>query len=110
VLRERTATASADDIQMALGLAVINRKVACARVALDAGAHINAILPVHAHSTALHWAAVNDDVAMIDLLLARRARTAARDTLRDATPPGWAIHTRIARGTTVQTGDVAAGW
>jgi ankyrin repeat protein len=92
IVRERLATASANDIQMAFALAVINREVLCARIALDAGADINAFLPVHEHSTALHQAAVNDDVAMIDLLLAREAQLDVRDTLWGGIPLDWAIH------------------
>jgi len=42
----------------------------------------------------LHQAAVNDDAAMIDLLLGRGARTDARDTLWDGTPLDWATHER----------------
>jgi ankyrin repeat protein len=59
---------------------------------LEAGADVNAFLPVHAHSTALHQAAVNDDVAMIEMLLARGARTDARDKLWEGTPLDWSIH------------------
>jgi hypothetical protein len=58
VLRNQRAAAPADDIQMAFALAVMNREVACARIALDAGADMYASFPVHAHSTALHQAAV----------------------------------------------------
>jgi hypothetical protein len=68
---------------MAFALAVINREVGCARIALDEGADINAFLPVHTHSTALHQASVNNDVPMIDLLLACGARIDARDTWLD---------------------------
>jgi hypothetical protein len=49
LLRECLATANADDIQMAFALAVINREFASARIALDAGADVNAFLPVHGH-------------------------------------------------------------
>ncbi len=83
--------ASPDDVQTAFGLAVINGRVQAARLALDAGADINARLPVHAHSTALHQAALGDDVALIELLLERGADPEQRDTLWDATPLGWAI-------------------
>jgi ankyrin repeat protein len=40
----------------------------------------------------LHQAAANDDVAMIDLLLARGASRDTRDTLWDGTPLDWALH------------------
>jgi ankyrin repeat protein len=40
----------------------------------------------------LHQAAVDDNVELIELLLARGANRDARDTLWDATPLGWAIH------------------
>ncbi len=85
------ASASPAQIQNAFGLAVINAHLACATIALDAGADVNAFLPVHAHSTALHHAAGTDDVATIALLLARGARTDLRDTLWNATPLAWAI-------------------
>ena len=91
-LRELLHSAAPEDVSSAFGLAVINRQLEAARIALDAGADVDAFLPVHAHSTALHQAAVNDDVAMIELLLARGARADRRDTLWDATPLGWAIH------------------
>jgi len=83
------AAASIDDVQAAFALAVINRNLAGARAALDAGADVNAFLPVHAHSTALHQAANNDDVALIGLLLERGARPDSRDKLWDATPLEW---------------------
>jgi Ankyrin repeats (3 copies) len=84
--------ASADDVQTAFGLAAINRNNAVAALALDAGADVNAFLPVHSHSTALHQAATDDNVALIELLVERGARTDLRDTLWDATPLQWAIH------------------
>ena len=90
-LRELLVSASAEDRQTAFGLAVINGHVEAARLALDAGADVDAYLPVHAHSTALHQAVSGDDAAMIALLLSRGARTDRRDTLWDNTPLGWAI-------------------
>lgn len=86
------ARASADDRQTALGLAVINRQVEAARLCLDAGADVNSLLPVHKHSTPLHQAAINDDLPMLELLVARGARLDTRDTLWDATPLNWAVH------------------
>jgi peptide-methionine (S)-S-oxide reductase len=92
VLPTLLAASNADDIAAAFGLAVINRELEAARLALDAGADVNAFLPIHSHSTALHQAAGDDNVPMIDLLLSRGARPDARDTLWDGTPLGWAIH------------------
>jgi ankyrin repeat protein len=75
---------------MAFTLAVINRQVDGARAALDAGAEVNAFLELHAHSTALHQAALEDDVPMVELLLSRGARTDIRDRVHDGTPLQWA--------------------
>ena len=83
---------SADDRQTALGLAVINRQLEAARLCLDAGADVNAYLPVHKHSTALHQAAINEDLPMLELLVERGARLDIRDTLWNGTPLGWAVH------------------
>ena len=86
------ARASADDRQTALGLAVINRQLEAARLCLDAGVDVNSLLPVHKHSTPLHQAAINDDLPMLELLVARGARLDTRDTLWNGTPLGWAVH------------------
>jgi ankyrin repeat protein len=84
--------ASPAEIQNALGLAVINRQNEAARLALDAGADVNAFLPVHSHSTALHQAAIDENLELIDLLLARGARPDIADKLWNSTPLGWARH------------------
>jgi len=91
-LRELIATAGPTDVAEAFSFAVINGNLEGVRIALDAGADVNARLTVHSHSTALHQAAVDDNVELIELLLARGARPDARDTLWDSTPLGWAIH------------------
>jgi ankyrin repeat protein len=78
------------DAQPAFALAVINDQLGAARLALDAGADVNAFLPVHAHSTALHQAVLHDDVELLRLLIERGARTDVRDTLWDGTPLDWA--------------------
>lgn len=85
-------TANSEIVGIAFGLAVIGGHVAAARIALDAGASIDASLPVHAHSTPLHQAAAANDVAMLEFLLARGADRDARDALWDATPLEWAVH------------------
>jgi peptide-methionine (S)-S-oxide reductase len=91
------ADASPGDRQEALGMAVINRQLEAARLCLDAGADPNGFLPVHRHSMPLHQAAINEDMELMKLLVARGARLDARDTLWDGTPLGWAMHNRKAR-------------
>jgi ankyrin repeat protein len=85
------ASADREDVQASFGLAVINGRIGAARLALDAGADVDAYLPTHSHSTALHQAANDDNVALIELLLARGARRDVRDTLWDGTALDWAI-------------------
>jgi peptide-methionine (S)-S-oxide reductase len=80
------------DIARAFGLAAINGNVAGVRLALDAGADVDAYVPIHTHATALHQGAILDSVALIDLLLDRGARIDQRDKLFDATPLDWAIY------------------
>jgi hypothetical protein len=89
--------ASAEEIQNVFGMAVINRQVEAARLALDAGADVNGFLPVHAHSTALHQAAIDENLDLMELLVARGARTDIADKLWSSTPLGWASHQGKAR-------------
>ena len=96
-LAELLPTASAEEIHRAFGLAVINGQVDAVRLALDAGADPNAFLPVHAHSLALHQAALDENMALMELLIAHGARTDVADSLWKATPLGWAIHQGKAR-------------
>jgi ankyrin repeat protein len=78
--------------QRAFGLAVINHQREAARLCLAAGADANAFLPVHKHSTPLHQAALDGDLAMMKLLVSHGARHDIRDTLWNGTPLGWATH------------------
>jgi hypothetical protein len=82
----------AADVQDAFGLAIVNRHLDAALVALDAGADVNAALPVHSHSTALHQAAAFDSAEMIAFLVAHGATLDTRDTLWGGTPFDWAAH------------------
>jgi hypothetical protein len=86
------AGAPREEVQRALGLAVINGQNAAARMALDAGADPNAFLPVHAHSLPLHQAAIDENLELLELLVVRGARTDIADTLWGSTPLGWAVH------------------
>jgi peptide-methionine (S)-S-oxide reductase len=86
------ATPRHEEAQLALALAVINDQVEAARSALDAGADVDAFLPIHEHSTALHQAVLTDDPELVSLLVSRGARLDIRDTVWSATPLDWAIH------------------
>lgn len=90
-------TASADDRQDALAMAVINDRVDSVRLCLETGADANAFLAVHVHCTPLHNAVLNDNVDMIALLLAHGARTDIPDKLWDSTALGWALHQNKAK-------------
>ena len=81
---------------MALGLAIIIRQLAAARLCLDAGADVNTYLPVHKHSMPLHQAAIHNDVALLERQVAHGALLDTRDTLWNGTPLGWAIHNKRA--------------
>jgi Ankyrin repeats (many copies) len=85
-------TAPADEIQNALGMAVINGQTNAAHLALEAGADPNRFLPVHAHSLPLHQAALDENLELMELLVARGARTDIADKLWNGTPLDWAIH------------------
>jgi ankyrin repeat protein len=85
-------SADRETLRSALSLAVINDQLDAARLCLDAGADVNAFLVVHQHSTPAHQAAINDNVPMLELLIARGADPSIRDTLWRGTPRGWAQH------------------
>ena len=91
------AAASAEEIQKAFGQAAINDQTDAVRLTLEAGADPNAFLPVHVHCLALHNAVLNDNVALIELLIGRGARADIADKLWNGTPLGWAIHQGKAR-------------
>jgi ankyrin repeat protein len=85
-------SASPDERQAAFGLAVINRQLEAARLCLEAGADVDAFLPVHVHSTPLHQAAIHDDALMLELLAAHGARDDVADTMWRSTALDWARH------------------
>jgi peptide-methionine (S)-S-oxide reductase len=91
-LRELLRDATREEVQTAFGLAVMNGHLQAAQLALDAGADVDAFMPVHSHMTALHQGAQDDNVALIELLLAHGARTDQRDRIWDGTPLNWATY------------------
>ena len=86
------AAAAPEEVQNSFGMAVLNGEVEAAHMCLDAGADVQARMPVHVHATGLHSAAANEDVEMLKLLVSRGARTDVLDTLWRSTPLGWAQH------------------
>ena len=86
------ADATAEARQAALAVAVINRRPEAVRLCLEAGADPNRLMPIHAHSTPLHQAALQGDLPTMRLLLAAGASREAQDTLWRGTPLGWALH------------------
>jgi ankyrin repeat protein len=91
-LRRLLPSASAEARQTAFGVAVINRRHAAARLCLEAGADVDGFLPAHSHSTALHQAAIADDIALLQMLVDYGARDDIADTLWKSTALGWATH------------------
>jgi peptide-methionine (S)-S-oxide reductase len=91
-VRELLRSASREERQSALAMAVINAKPEAAAAALESGADPNRFMPVHSHSTALHHAVLNEDLPSMKLLIEHGARTDVRDLLWKATPLEWAIH------------------
>jgi peptide-methionine (S)-S-oxide reductase len=96
-LKDLLGHASDREVHSALSLAAVNGQTEAARLAIDAGADVNAFMVVHAHSTPLHQASIDENLELMELLLARGARTDIADTLWDSTPLGWAIHQGKAR-------------
>lgn len=86
------AAASADEKAEALAMAVVNHQVEAVRCCLEAGADASRFMPVHAHSTPLHNAALHGDLEIMRMLVGAGARIDAVDTMWRGTPLGWAIH------------------
>ena len=68
-------------------------RVEVVRLLLDRGTRIDATPPgSHWTATALHAAAGQGHVAVVELLLARGADASIRDARYQSTPLGWARH------------------
>jgi ankyrin repeat protein len=89
-LSDLLASASQQQIDEALDLAVINNRLDAARMALEAGANPDRNSSQHRHSQPLHQAALHDNVELLELLIAHGARLDAVDELWGGTPLGWA--------------------
>jgi hypothetical protein len=92
ILADLLRSASQAEIDEALDLAVINNRTDAARLALKAGANPDRFSSQHRHSQPLHQAALHDNVALVEMLVAHGARIDAVDDLWGGTPLGWAVH------------------
>jgi hypothetical protein len=65
---------------------------------------------VHQHSVPLHQAALDENIELMELLLAHGARLDIRDTLWNGTPLGWARHEGKAKAIAfLETAEKASG-
>ncbi|MEM6855873.1 MAG: ankyrin repeat domain-containing protein [Planctomycetota bacterium] len=93
----RGKLAAADDpelVQRVLFAAVVKGNTVCVQAAIDFGADSNAFMPspMHPHATAMHQAAWNDHVEVLEVLVANGGRTDVKDKVHGGTPLGWALH------------------
>ena len=91
-LAELLAAANEGEKAAALAMATINSETEAVRLCLEAGADPNRLMPCHSHSTPLHQAALEGDIAIMELLIAHGADPDIEDTLWHGTPLGWALH------------------
>jgi peptide-methionine (S)-S-oxide reductase len=88
-LLRRASQAEKDE---ALDLAVINNRTEAVRLALEAGADPDRFMSQHRHSQPLHQAALHENLAMMEMLIAHGAKLNVPDQLWGGTPLGWARH------------------
>jgi ankyrin repeat protein len=92
--RRRLPEADPLDRHRALALAAQLGHAEVVGLLLDAGEDPDRSNPpaLHAHATPLHQAALAGHLAVVRLMVERRARLDLRDTLWEGTPLGWAKH------------------
>ena len=83
--------ASAEDKQVALGLAALNGKAAALSRLLLLGVDLDAFTSgFYSHATPLHHAVWSGSLAAVKVLVEAGAKLTTRDKAEDATPLGWA--------------------
>ncbi len=91
-----SAAPQAELLAQALVYAAINGQVEAAALLLARGAPIDALPSgFDIRMTALHWAVMHRQAAMVTFLAAQGADLAVRDPQYDATPLGWARYHHI---------------
>jgi ankyrin repeat protein len=93
-VRRLVTGASDDERRLALALAAQHGRTDAVRTLLEAGVDPNGFTPVqgHAHATALHQAAGNGFLEIVQLLIEHGAHSGVRDILFEGTPADWAEH------------------
>ena len=83
--------ATAEEKQMALGLAALNGKAEALSRLLPLGVDLDAFTSgFYSHATPLHHAVWSGSLAAVKVLVEGGARLTTRDKAEDATPLGWA--------------------
>jgi hypothetical protein len=83
--------ATAEDKQVALGLAALNGKAEALSRLLPLGVDLDAFTSgFYSHATPLHHAVWSGSLATVKVLVEAGARLTTRDKAEDATPLGWA--------------------
>jgi peptide-methionine (S)-S-oxide reductase len=97
------ADASAEDRQVALGLAALNGNAAALTRLLPLGVDLDAFTSgFYAHATPLHHAVWSGSLPAVRVLVEAGAKLTTRDKAEDATPLGWADYAASSGG--VQAG------
>jgi hypothetical protein len=88
-------SATARERQFALTLAALRGKADSLRRIIDIGVDVNAVSPdLYSHATPLHHAVHSGSLDAVRVLVGAGAHLGARDTAYNATPLGWAEHSR----------------
>jgi len=83
--------ATAEEKQVALGLAALNGKAEALSRLLPLGVDLDAFTSgFYSHATPLHHAVWSGSLATVKVLVEAGAKLTTRDTAEDATPLGWA--------------------
>lgn len=95
--------ATAEEKQVALGLAALNGKAEALKRLLPLGVDLDAFTSgFYSHATPLHHAVWSGSLAAVTVLVEAGARLTTRDTAENATPLGWAEYARTLPATATE--------
>jgi peptide-methionine (S)-S-oxide reductase len=88
-------SATSREKQFALTLAALRGNAEALRRIIDMGVDVNAMSPdLYSHATPLHHAVYSGSLDAVRVLVEAGANLSVRDTAYDATPIGWAEHSK----------------